>query len=77
MEPDFPTPAPRSLPRGARAPEDEPQVLSVADLDRRLKRVVEGATENARVAGEVSNLKKHASGHSYFTLKDEEEEASL
>ncbi len=77
MEPDFPTPAPRSLPRGARAPEDEPQVLSVADLDRRLKRVVEGATENARVAGEVSNLKKHASGHSYFTLKDEEEEASI
>ena len=77
MEPDLPTPSPRSVPRGQRAADEDAQVLSVADLDRRLKRVVEGATESVRVAGEVSNLKKHASGHSYFTLKDEEEEASI
>lgn len=49
----------------------------MADLDRRLKRVVEGSTENVKVAGEVSNLKEVASGHIYFTLKDEEEEASI
>ena len=52
-------------------------MLSVADLDRRIKRVVEGSTENVRVAGEVSNLKAHASGHVYFTLKDEAEEAAI
>ena len=76
-DPEIPTPMPRSAPRSARPPEEEAPVLSVADLDRRLKRVVEGATEKVRVAGEVSNLKKHASGHSYFTLKDEEEDASI
>ena len=77
VEPDLPTPMPRSAPRSGRAQEEEAPVLSVADLDRRLKRVVEGATEKVRVAGEVSNLKKHASGHSYFTLEDEEEDASI
>ncbi|MEZ4298201.1 MAG: exodeoxyribonuclease VII large subunit [Polyangiaceae bacterium] len=55
----------------------EEAVVSVADLDRRLRRVVEGATENVRVAGEVSSLKAHASGHTYFTLKDEGEDASI
>lgn len=76
-EPDLPTPPPRSAQRAGRAPEDEEQVLSVADLDRRIKRVVEGSTENVKVAGEVSNLKAHASGHIYFTLKDEAEDAAI
>jgi exodeoxyribonuclease VII large subunit len=71
VEGDLPTPAPRS------AREEEAQVLSVADLDRRLKRVIEGSTENVRVAGEVSSLKEVPSGHIYFTLKDEEEEAAI
>ena len=79
-EQDFLTPSPRSAPRSGRGDDEEKEkekVLSVADLDRRLKRVVEGATENVKVAGEVSNLKEVASGHVYFTLKDEEEEAAI
>ncbi|MBK8253386.1 MAG: exodeoxyribonuclease VII large subunit [Polyangiaceae bacterium] len=72
------TPPPRSAPRSQPAKADDAErVISVADLDRRLKRVVEGATENVRVSGEVSNLKAHASGHTYFTLKDENEDASI
>ena len=54
-----------------------PEVLSVAELDRRLRRVVEGATADVRVGGEVSGLKEVASGHAYFTLKDEREEAAV
>ncbi|WP_235880208.1 exodeoxyribonuclease VII large subunit [Polyangium aurulentum] len=67
-----PAPAP-----GPEAPADEVPVLSVAELDRRLKRVVEGATQDVRVEGEIVGLKVHSSGHSYFTLKDGEEEASI
>ncbi len=77
IDPELATPPPRSAGRAASEEEEGPRVFSVADLDRRLKRVVEGATENVRVAGEVSNFKEVASGHAYFTLKDEEEEASI
>lgn len=60
----------------ADAPAD-PDVLSVAALDRKIKRLVEAGTEDARVAGEISGLREVASGHAYFTLKDEAEEASI
>lgn len=55
----------------------EAQVFSVADLDRRLKRAVEGATSEVWVEGEVSNAKPAPSGHIYFSLKDEREEAVI
>lgn len=50
-------------------------VVGVAELDRRLRRLVEGATAGVQVVGEVGGLRVVASGHSYFTLKDEREEA--
>lgn len=52
-------------------------VLSVADFDRRLRRAVEGLGASTWVAGEVASFKPAASGHLYFTLKDEREDASL
>jgi exodeoxyribonuclease VII large subunit len=58
-------------------PTEESAVLTVADLDRRLKRAVEGAAADVWVQGEVSGAKPAASGHVYFTLKDEREDASL
>jgi exodeoxyribonuclease VII large subunit len=72
--------SPRALepaPEPPRDDESEPEVLSVAELDRRLRRVVEAATSRLRVEGEVSGLRAVASGHLYFTLKDEEEDASI
>ncbi len=36
-----------------------------------LKRTVEDAFGHVRVRGEISGFKRHASGHCYFTLKDE------
>jgi len=61
----------------ARPSAAEPEVLSVAALDKRLRRVVEGATEDARVLGEVSSFRLPASGHAYFKLKDEAEDACI
>ncbi len=60
-------------------PSAEPveDVLTVAELDRRLKRVLEGASDGLSVSGEVAGLREVASGHMYFTLKDESEDASI
>jgi len=46
------------------------QVLSVSELTRRLKGLLEGGFPNIWVEGEISNLATAASGHLYFTLKD-------
>ncbi|AKT39802.1 exodeoxyribonuclease VII large subunit [Chondromyces crocatus] len=64
---------------GVRRPsfDGEPEVLSVGELDKRLKRLLEGSTKDLRVEGEVSGLKRASSGHAYFSLKDEREEACI
>ena len=46
-------------------------IYSVTALTRELKHLVEGKYRFIQVKGEVSNLKRPFSGHSYFTLKDE------
>ena len=49
---------------------DNAPVLSVSEISQALKRTVEGSFENVRVQGEISGFKRAASGHLYFTLKD-------
>ncbi|WP_255536247.1 exodeoxyribonuclease VII large subunit [Pacificimonas pallii] len=44
---------------------------SVGDLSKALKRAVEERFGNVRLRGEISGWKVPASGHAYFTLKDE------
>jgi len=56
---------------------DAIQVISVADLARRLKRSVESQSGREWVEGEIVNFKAAASGHVYFSLKDQREEACL
>jgi exodeoxyribonuclease VII large subunit len=48
------------------------QVLSVGQLTREIKQLLEEARGIVWVEGEVSNLARPASGHQYLTLKDEE-----
>ncbi len=60
-----------------RGPPDGTVPLSVADLDRRLRRLVEEGVRQVWVQGEVSDLKTAPSGHVYFTLKDEREPARV
>ncbi len=50
---------------------DNSPPLSVGELSGALKRTVEQAFAHVRVRGEVSGWKRHASGHCYFTLKDD------
>lgn len=45
-------------------------IYSVTSLTKSLKHLVEGKYRFIKVQGEISNLKRPYSGHSYFTLKD-------
>ena len=45
--------------------------LSVSQLNRQVKRLLEGHFDFIWVEGEISNLARPGSGHWYFTLKDE------
>src|SRR5689334_16353041 len=53
------------------APGDNSPALSVSELSGALKRTIENAFGQVRVRGEISGFKRHASGHCYFTIKDE------
>ena len=44
--------------------------LTVSELTRKIKQVLESGFPAATVQGEISNFKRHTSGHLYFTLKD-------
>jgi exodeoxyribonuclease VII large subunit len=52
-------------------------VITVGELDRRLRRAVEVASGDFWIEGEVASLKRAPSGHVYFTLKDEDEDAVI
>ncbi|HEX8090539.1 MAG TPA: exodeoxyribonuclease VII large subunit, partial [Blastocatellia bacterium] len=49
----------------------ERRVLSVSELTARVKILVETQFNGVWIEGEVSNFRRHSSGHWYFTLKDE------
>jgi exodeoxyribonuclease VII large subunit len=53
------------------APGDNSPALSVNELAGALKRTIESTFGLVRVRGEISGFKRHASGHCYFTLKDD------
>ena len=46
------------------------RVFTVTELTRTIRSLLEARVGNVWVQGEVSNYKKHPSGHQYFTLKD-------
>ncbi|MCG0313864.1 MAG: exodeoxyribonuclease VII large subunit, partial [Calditerricola sp.] len=50
----------------------EPAVLSVSELTRTIKALLDGDERLADVwvRGEISTFTHHKSGHMYFTLKD-------
>lgn len=52
-------------------PGDNAQAMSVSELSSALKRTVEDRFGHVRVRGEISGFKRAASGHIYFSLKDE------
>lgn len=64
------TPPPPS--RAARAPATERPILAVGQLIAGLKGLLEQQVGRVWVVGEISNLHQARSGHSYFTLKDDD-----
>jgi exodeoxyribonuclease VII large subunit len=44
---------------------------SVSEISAAVKRTLEGAFGRVRVRGEITEFKRYASGHMYFSLKDE------
>lgn len=47
------------------------QIITVSDLNRDAKRLLESEFPTLHVEGEISNLAQPGSGHWYFTLKDD------
>lgn len=54
----------------------EPKVLSVEQLNQRIKQLIEGELGVVWVKGEISNFKAHSSGHYYFSVKDAKSQLS-
>src|SRR5438105_13811046 len=52
------------------------KVLTVGELTRAVKGLVEDGFPGVWVSGEISNLSRPASGHIYLTLKDHEAQLS-
>ncbi len=52
------------------------ETLSVSDLTKAIRTVLEPAFTNVTVEGEISNFIDHRSGHRYWTLKDAESQIS-
>jgi len=52
------------------SPPAEPKVMTVTALTRRIRDLLESGIGEVWVEGEISNLRRQASGHMYFTLKD-------
>ncbi|MFZ4594096.1 MAG: exodeoxyribonuclease VII large subunit, partial [Verrucomicrobiaceae bacterium] len=48
----------------------EENVLSVSQLTRQIRALLEGEIGQVWVEGEISNHRLQSSGHQYFTLKD-------
>jgi exodeoxyribonuclease VII large subunit len=54
------------------AKRSEPRALTVGELTREVKGLLEGKFPQVWVKGELSNVRAPSSGHLYFTLKDDD-----
>ncbi len=54
-----------------RKKEVEKNIFSVTELNQRIKNIIENSIDEFWVEGEISNYKRHSSGHHYFSIKDQ------
>ncbi len=66
---DF-TPPPRGVAKPVPRHEAQPHVYTISELTSFIKQTLEEELRNIWVEGEISNFRRMASGHAYFTLKD-------
>jgi len=55
----------------SRSAEQKQETLTVSDLTQQIKILLETGLAPVWLTGEISNFKRHTSGHFYFSLKDE------
>src|SRR4051812_31448177 len=55
---------------------NEPEILSVSDVNKAIRSTLESQFRVIWVKGEISNFKPHSSGHFYFSLKDSKAQIS-
>jgi exodeoxyribonuclease VII large subunit len=55
---------------------EQPRPLTVSELTRKIKALLERGFSSFALTGEISNVHFHSSGHVYFTLKDEHSQIS-
>jgi exodeoxyribonuclease VII large subunit len=63
-----------NIPHGSNPAHDapaKPKALSVSELNRQVKRMLEVSYAHTWVCGEITGLSRPRSGHWYFTLKDD------
>ncbi len=60
----------------AQTQQNDVSVLSVEQLNLRIKQLLEGQVASIWLRGEISNFKAHTSGHFYFSLKDTKSQIS-
>ncbi len=65
-----------SLPSSIPEEKAETKILSVEELNRQIRQLIEGQLSLVWVQGEISNFKAHTSGHYYFSLKDAKSQIS-
>ncbi len=64
-------------PSSTKAPARQSTPITVSELTARIKRAIATTLPSTiHVIGQISNFKRHSSGHLYFTLKDESSELS-
>lgn len=56
---------------------DEVSVRSVSELTAEIRSLLEPVLSGIWTRGEVSNLRRQSSGHTYFTLKDDQSQVSV
>jgi exodeoxyribonuclease VII large subunit len=64
------------LVKTASRPGGDDTVLSVSELTRKIKLLLERDIGQVTISGEISNFHRHSSGHLYFTLKDDQAQLS-
>ncbi|HEX9390288.1 MAG TPA: exodeoxyribonuclease VII large subunit [Usitatibacteraceae bacterium] len=62
---------PKPAPKPQARPEAAARVIAVSELNRRVRNLLEANLELLWISGEISNLVRAASGHWYFSLKDD------
>ncbi|NOY06477.1 MAG: exodeoxyribonuclease VII large subunit [Chlorobi bacterium] len=55
---------------------DQVNLYSVSQITREIKAILESSFTDVYVTGEISNFRRHSSGHLYFTLKDKDAQIS-